>query len=185
MMAMLVTDSRSWSWTRGGLALLTLCAAAPSSACSSSEEPAAACAEYAPPEPTAASSALTLEDPVSFRKHVLPIFAASCTFGSCHGSKSAGNNGIYLGSRGSVTDAASIRAALLETGPAAAPSLRYVTPSNHERSYLWVKLTGRFCDVPECADGKCGQAMPRGGDTLEPTGMTTVRSWIEQGAKDD
>lgn len=182
---MLITDSRSRSWTRGGLALLALCAAAMISACSSSEEPAAACAEYDPPKPTAASSALSLEDPVSFRKQVLPIFAASCTFGSCHGSKSAGNNGIYLGARGSVADAASIRAALLEKGPVAAPSMRYVTPSNHDSSYLWVKLTGRFCAVPECADGKCGEAMPRGGDTLQPSDMSTVRSWIAQGAKDD
>lgn len=182
---MLITDSRTRSWSRGGLALLVLCAAALSSACSSSEEPAAACAEYDPPKPTAASSALTHEDPVSFRKQVLPIFAASCTFGSCHGSKSAGNNGLYLGARGSVTDATAIRAALLEKGPAAAPSMRYVTPSDHGSSYLWVKLTGRFCAVPECADGTCGQVMPRGGDTLQQRDMATVWSWIEQGAKDD
>jgi hypothetical protein len=172
IMSRLITKSRA----------LALCAAALLvSACSSADEPesAATCVAHT----SSAASSATAKT-VSFEKDVLPIFAASCTFGSCHGSATGGNNGIYLGKRGAVAgaDAVAIRTALVEKAPDRLPSMKYVKPGDAANSYLLRKLDGDFCGIPECAGGKCGDRMPRGGDALDPAAIETVETWIAQGA---
>ena len=121
---------------------------------------------------------------MSFEADVLPIFSASCTFSSCHGSPNGpGNNGIYLGARGGGNhDAAKIRAALVEGSSPKLPSMKYVKPFDAASSYLLVKIDGSFCAVPECADGRCGDRMPRGGSALDPAAIETITLWIAQGA---
>ena len=108
---------------------------------------------------------------------------ASCTFGSCHGSPTGGNNGIYLGAKGGGNVSA-IREALLGKGPAMLPSMKYVTPYQPQNSFLLKKLEGDFCGIDSCADGKCGERMPRGGDPIDPAALETVQTWIAQGALD-
>ena len=158
---------------------LALCAAAMISACSSADDPesAAACVGH-----TSSAASTAMAKPVSFEKDVLPIFQASCVFSSCHGSPTTGNNGIYLGKRGSATDAATIHTALVEKAPGKLPAMKYVKPYDAANSYLLRKLDGNFCGIPECANGKCGDRMPRGGDSLDPASMEIVEAWIAQGA---
>ena len=148
------------------------------SACSSAEDqPAATCVGH-----TSSAASTQTAKPISFEKEVLPIFSASCTFGSCHGSPSAGNNGIYLGKRGSTEDAATVHAALVEKSSSKLPSMKYVKPFDAENSYLLHKLGGEFCGIPQCAGGKCGERMPRGGDALDAASMEIIEAWIAQGA---
>ncbi|MBX3187789.1 MAG: hypothetical protein KF819_12270 [Labilithrix sp.] len=119
---------------------------------------------------------------VSFERDVLPVFGQSCVFGACHGAKGGNDHGIYLGAKGSTDDAAEIRAALLERGPARVPSMRFVKPNDPANSYLIRKLEGSFCDIPACDDGACGDRMPRGGEPLDPAAREIVEAWIAQGA---
>ena len=120
---------------------------------------------------------------LSFAADVLPLFVKSCAFGSCHGSpKNAADNGIFLGSKSSAADARAIRASLVARPSTQSPSMPYVTASDPSRSYLYLKLTGDFCDLAECAGDRCGKPMPRGGDPLDPATLDLVRSWILQGA---
>ena len=153
-------------------------------ACSSpsevSSDTSSLCASGAKSSATPAGS-----PPVSFRNEVLPIFAASCAFGSCHGSPSSeANNGVFLGARSGPTDASAIRAALLGGTSVEVPSLPHVAPSDPSRSYLLRKLDGDFCGIPECANGECGQRMPRGGDPLDAKARATIEAWIASGAPD-
>jgi hypothetical protein len=171
IMSRLITVSRA----------IALCAAALVSACSSAADPdpATTCVGH-----TSSAASTAMAKTVSFEKDVLPIFAASCTFGSCHGSPSGANNGIYLGKRGSIsgTDAAAIRTALVERASDRLPSMKYVKPYDASNSYLLRKLDGDFCGIPECAGGTCGDRMPRGGDALEAAKIEIVQAWIAQGA---
>lgn len=124
---------------------------------------------------------------VSFASDVLPIFVTSCAFGECHGSAHGRNNGVFLGARGEAdaNDPQAIRAGLVGKVSTQSPSLPYVTPSDPSRSYLFRKLEGDMCGLPECSGSSaCGQPMPRGGDKLDPVSLEIVRSWIAQGATD-
>jgi hypothetical protein len=115
---------------------------------------------------------------VSFGREVLPILQASCSFVSCHGSP--GRNGLYLGPNG-PSDASTIRAALLENTKTA--SMPFVTPGKPDRSWLLRKLDGNFCGVT--CEGSCGERMPKSGDPLDPAKMSTIATWIANGAPDN
>jgi hypothetical protein len=132
----------------------------------------AACAGSVHPEP---------DRDVSFASEVMPLFQTSCAFVSCHGSPSK-NNGIYLGSGGADGAGASeARAALLEVAPSA--SMPFVTPGKPDRSFLIRKLDGDFCGLT--CEGGCGERMPKGGAALAPAALTTIATWIANGAPDN
>jgi hypothetical protein len=120
---------------------------------------------------------------VSFSSDVLPIFVASCSFSSCHGSTRGNHNGVFLGTAG-ANDAPAIRAGLVGQPSTQSPSTPLVTPSDPSRSYLFRKLQGTMCGLEDCSSGKCGQTMPRGGDKLDAAKLDIVRTWIMQGATD-
>jgi hypothetical protein len=155
------------------VALLAACSASGEDADSASS---ASCSAHTSPAATKPSR------DVSFEREVLPIFQASCSFTSCHGSP--GLNSIYLGAKGRVTDASTIRTALLEQRPKALASMPYVTPSDTGNSFLLRKLDGAFCNL-DCEDGKCGERMPKGGDPLAPAALETIETWIASGAPDN
>ncbi len=157
---------------RGAL-VLVLCS------CSSSAEPAAegSCASQ-----TSAAALPSGAGHVAFERDVLPIFIASCSFSACHGATGGTNNGVFLGSRASPNDAAAIRAALVDRPSSTAPSFAYVTPFDPQASFLMRKLRGDFCGVDDCERGNCGERMPRGSPALDPKSLSTVETWITQGA---
>jgi len=161
-----------------GWVALVACAALLGACSSSSDESAATCVGH-----TSSAASTPMSKTVSFKDDVLPIFEQSCVFSSCHGSKTGGNNGIYLGARGS-SNATEIRDALVGKSSTRMPSMKYVTPFRPESSYLLHKLDGNFCGLDACAEGKCGDRMPKGGDALEPSQLELVQAWIAQGASD-
>ena len=140
------------------------------------------------------ASAEVMARQVSFSSEVLPILVQSCGFGECHGSVHGGNNGVFLGSMtgaNDANDAKAIRAGLVGHASKESPSTPYVTPSDPSRSFLYRKLEGDMCELSECrgsgtgsGSGACGRPMPRGGDKLDATSLTIIRSWIAQGATD-
>jgi hypothetical protein len=119
---------------------------------------------------------------VSFQRDVIPIFQASCAFSACHSSTNM--NGVYLGVKGRTHDASAIRAALLEQKSKGVASMPYVTPTNPSESFLLRKLDGDFCNL-ECTNDKCGDRMPKGGDSLSADQLQTVETWIKNGAPDN
>lgn len=121
---------------------------------------------------------------VSFTNEVLPVLVTSCSFGSCHGTPKGDNHGVFLGAKSGANDASAIRASLVGKASTQSPTTPYITPSDPSRSYLYRKLTGDFCGIPECDGEQCGRMMPRGGEKLDEATLETVRTWILQGATD-
>ena len=160
-----------WGAVVLSVALLAACS-------SSSGESAATCVGH-----TSSAASTPATKAVSFKDDILPIFQQSCVFSSCHGSPTGANNGIYLGAKGSA-NTTGIRDALVGKSSARMPSMKYVTPGKPESSYLLHKLDGNFCGLDACADGKCGDRMPRGGDALDEGLISVVEAWIAQGAPD-
>lgn len=133
------------------------------------------CNDYQPPP------SLDLQAPaVSFAADVMPIFARSCAFTSCHGLR--GNaNGVYLGN-----DAAAVHQALVDVRASHLPTMALVARGNPRDSFLMRKLDGSQCVLdPQCIDGDCGDSMPRREELLPIEMRDTVRRWIAQGAKND
>jgi hypothetical protein len=124
---------------------------------------------------------------VSFEDDVMPIFAAHCSSTSCHGSLSTPDADLYLGNAsGNDTSVASeVYAELSNWDAYNAPGMVRVDPGDPENSWLMVKLDGDMgCPQaqPFCA-GSCGQRMPRGEPALTEGELTTIRSWIANGAQ--
>lgn len=105
---------------------------------------------------------------VSFARDVEPIFAGRCAGSGCHG-----------GSRPAASLALTAGRAYAELVgvPASCGSAPLVTAGDVERSYLWNKLTG----VGMCS----GNQMPKRGESLSPSELELVRSWICRGAEND
>ncbi len=103
---------------------------------------------------------------VSFSKCVQPIFAKSCGGSGCHG---AGQLAPVLteGARSNIVDATSTRV----------PTKKFVVPSNSADSYLYQKIT---LDKPEQ-----GGRMPLGGSALSASDLQLIKTWIDEGAKDN
>ncbi len=121
---------------------------------------------------------------VSFAKDVLPIFQKSCTFGTCHGTQTGNNHGVFLGDRGGAGSADAVRAALVNQASAAKMPL--VTPGDVEQSWLVHKLEGTMCGFEkECSGGNCGERMPKGGGELTAMELGAIKAWVARGAKAD
>ncbi len=153
---------------------------------------AAACTSESPPAPVKCEAFVLpagtdlLAPPTTFRAAVVPLFAQSCGFSSCHGNALARNSaGLYLGGKDEVPDATRIRKGLLEAS-SELTSMPLVVPGEPTKGYLMRKLDGDHCLLDASCEGKsCGQAMPRDNELLPAEVRLVVRRWIAQGAKDD
>lgn len=161
--------------------VLVLSAGCRASSSSDVPAPASSC----PPLPAVAAD--DTSKVISFRNDVMPVFAASCTFESCHGTKH--RDRVFLGMRSdaglsdgdSVPDA--IRRGLLE--PSKRAELALVVAGSPDESFLMFKLDGDFCSIESrCPDG-CGEPMPKDGELLDVGMRNAIRRWIAEGALDN
>ena len=160
------------SFSLAALALAALAAAG----CPAAVPDPSSCNDYAPPAGFDA-----LSPAVSFSKDVLPIFAQSCAFSTCHGATSGTANGIFLG-----RDAARVHAAMVGVKGDELPTMAFVEPGNPRASYLMRKMDGSQCALDaQCSGGSCQSSMPKGDLPLEVPTRDIVRRWIAQGAKND
>lgn len=157
------------------LATAVALAAASASGCST-EPPASACNDYQPPSGFDANTPA-----VSFSKDVMPVFAQSCAFSTCHGSTVGPANGVFLG-----RDAAKVHAAIVNVRGDELTTMPFVTPGNPRESYLMRKMDGSQCALDaQCSGGSCQDSMPKNTSVLDLATRDIVRRWIAQGAKND
>ena len=116
--------------------------------------------------------------PAATFTNVQAFFTRRCAAGAaCHGAGGQGNLTL-LG--------ASLYGDLVGRSSAGFPALPRVTPGLPERSYLWLKISGCFTQLPGCSDPSvCGRQMP----TLSPISegfalseAAVVHAWILAGA---
>jgi hypothetical protein len=99
--------------------------------------------------------------PVSFVQNVQPIFNNSC---SCHSGNSP-SAGMNLSASSSYLQLINIQSV------SSCISLKRVLPSVADSSTLYRKISGTTC----------GTQMPQGG-TISNSSISTIGSWINQGA---
>jgi hypothetical protein len=123
---------------------------------------------------------------VSFSKDVMPLFAQSCAFSSCHGASTGKANGVYLGSDRERVHTATVGAKGLEH-----PTMLLVAAGKSRESYLMRKMDGTQCALDAQCTGApagtpgCQSSMPKGDVPLDLATRDIVRRWIAQGAKND
>ena len=107
---------------------------------------------------------------VSLAGEVQPIFSASCASASCHGGASP-KQGLSL-------ETGMAHAAVVGVASAQCASLKLVEAGDASKSYLTQKLEG---------SGTCftGARMPFGAAPLDSAKLALIRTWIDQGAKDN
>ena len=117
------------------------------------------------------SSATTSIPPseVSFSQDIQAIFNLNCVI--CHqGTRASGDlnlepNAAYH----NIVNIDSMQS-----------SMKLVSPSNSENSYLWHKLDGTHVDV-----GGSGVQMPYNSPPLTQHKLDMIRKWIDEGAQDN
>lgn len=145
-------------------------------ACSAEPTPEPACKDYAPPADFDA-----LNPRVSFTRDVMPVFAQSCAFSTCHGANAGSANGVFLG-----RDASRVHAAVVGVKGDELPTMAFVLPGNPRESYLMRKMDASQCVLDaQCAGGSCQGSMPKNEASLDLATRDVVRRWIAQGAKND
>lgn len=102
---------------------------------------------------------------VSFANDVQPIFNTNCT--GCHG----GNGGLYLTASESYSN-------LVNVESSGYAPLKRVVPSKPDSSVLYLKII-------ENPSTDVGQRMPQGGPYLSGEDISTILTWIEEGARDN
>jgi hypothetical protein len=100
---------------------------------------------------------------VSFSKQIQPIFDARCT--TCHG----GSGGLVLDEGESYSNLANV------TAQKSCPSEKRVTPGNASASVLYKKISGT----------SCGTQMPKKGPPLSEAEIRLIRTWIDEGARNN
>ncbi|MGA7121677.1 MAG: hypothetical protein WBY94_16340 [Polyangiaceae bacterium] len=140
---------------------------------------------------------------VSFAADVAPIFQMNCSAGgaTCHGDTSVSSNQSlgnrqYLGpapGSGTYTSAVitQVLGDILNVKSFEDLTMNVVTPGDATKSFLMYKMDGTqdMLDA-QCTTGKlqpaCGLLMPWASATVLPQAQRdTVRSWINQGAKNN
>jgi hypothetical protein len=106
----------------------------------------------------------------------MPIVAQSCALTACHASKDS-NLGIYL-----TSDAAQVYGELKKES--AASKLKFVSPGDSKNSWMMIKMDGLQNDFKSKCGSACGSEMPPG-TRVAKADRDVVRSWIDQGAKDN
>jgi hypothetical protein len=173
---------------------LVLCAlsAAWSSACGSSDggNPAGS-SDAGNDAESAAPGTPATHDEVAALLGVGPDHASSCSVSSCHGDAAEANLNLKSGS--------DLRAMFVSVPACEAPGFNLVEPGKPEKSWLWIKLTGKISSeitgdlVPQKDWGTAGTDCPGAGGfgkrmprvspySLKPEELERVRSWIEAGA---
>jgi hypothetical protein len=102
---------------------------------------------------------------VRYSLSVLPILT-NCQ-NSCHG----GCGGLMI-SYASIVN--------VKSGQAA--TLNYVTPNDPGHSYLWCKVNPTDVDCTNARTVIVGSRMPLGGAALAATDLSSIKTWIQQGA---
>jgi hypothetical protein len=125
------------------------------------------------------------ESGVSFEDDVIPIFEAHCNSSTCHGNISTPDGDLYLGesSNTSADEMIEVYGELSEFSQQAL-ELKRVDAFDPEISWLMIKLDSDMtCPNSTCVT-QCGQRMPRGSGAqpLSDAELTTIRSWIVDGA---
>ncbi len=114
-------------------------------------------------------------EPVSLARDIQPILTTGCAVAGCH----TGNEpeALLRLDPGWVHDPelGAVGVASLE-----APGLLRIAPGDAQGSYLVAKLEGRQDDV-----GGFGEPMPAGAPPLSDEVITLIRSWIDDGARDN
>ena len=143
--------------------------------CTSSSGGGPTCNDYQPP--TGFDTAAPV---VSFANDVMPIFAQSCAFSTCHGSSTGSANGVFLGK-----DAARVYTAIVGVRGDELQTMPFITAGDPRQSYLMRKMDGSQCALDaQCSGGSCLHFMPQTNDTvLDLPTRDIVRRWIAQGAK--
>lgn len=95
---------------------------------------------------------------VSFATDVMPILSTNCAGAGCH------------------TNARSFFFGTGRTGCPSVTEQRFVVPFDPDASYVVHKIEGT---------GICGMRMPRGRAPLSAGDITTIRTWIAEGARDN
>jgi len=114
------------------------------------------------------AQSLQAEPEVSFSTQVLPMLMREC--GYCHMREERYG---YL-----VIEPESAHANLVGVPASGYPAMQRVEPGAPERSYLWMKMTGKYLDL-----GAEGWRMPF--FPLAEANMELIRLWIEQGARNN
>jgi hypothetical protein len=114
---------------------------------------------------------------VSFRHDIVPVLTTSCSTRSCHG-------GMRPPLLGAHDDPKELRAALVGAASDERPGMKFVQPNDSAHSYLVEKIAGQMIDR-NCTDHDCGDAMPLDNPALAPEIQQTIRTWIDQGARDN
>jgi len=128
------------------------------------------CGEDATPEPEVTRP--------TFTKDVVPLFQASCGFGSgCHGTAYPAG---YVPLSTNVAEA-SVLLERLKEASVREPSLPRVKPGDPAGSFLLHKVTGDYTGLP-CAPGACGERMPQRSAPLPEADIAMLERWIQQGA---
>jgi hypothetical protein len=135
--------------------------------------------------------------PVSFSKDVLPIFEQSCGSANtvCHGTglnpSTAGRP--FLGDLTGGTSPMAVLPGIVGVRATEDPLRMIVQPNDSANSYMVYKLKGtQGMLTSECMGGHnlsggapCGQQMPYATPPLDPSSITLIEAWIDQGAKND
>jgi hypothetical protein len=103
----------------------------------------------------------------SFSADVQPIFTANCTAPTCHGTGES--QGLRLTSGDAYGELVNVQSTEV-------PTLMRVRPNEPDSSYIMIKLG----DSPPV-----GERMPRGQSPLSSGNISTIRTWIEDGAQND
>lgn len=141
---------------------------------------AAACSSADPtPSPGTDGGTTTPGGEVSFSKTVIPILAAKCATSQCHGNLQ-NNLGVHL----KVDDPNAVYAELQKTSPTA-NGAKFIVAGDPKKSFFFAKVEGAQDDFSDsCLVPGCGETMPPG-TKLGGEQRTTIRTWIEQGAKNN
>lgn len=109
---------------------------------------------------------------VSFSEQIQPLLTDRCAFGGCHASTSpAANQSLAEGLAYMNT---------VNVPSEELPSMDRVEPGDPDQSYLVHKVQGTHLDV-----GGSGLRMPRGLEPLSDDQITRIRTWIQQGARNN
>jgi len=138
-------------------------------------EDGSSCVVFAPPTSFDAGA-----PSVSFASDVVPIFVASCSFPSCHGSTTAPQGGVYLGA-----SAGQVYANLVGVPSTELVSMDRVKAGDPANSFLLHRVDGDACSLAGCTSAACTELMPQGGPALEEAKLLAIRAWIIQGALSD
>jgi hypothetical protein len=135
----------------------------------------------------------------SFRTDVIPVFVASCAFSGCHNDPS-GKPLQFLAQQtdgGAPVFAQQVYDGIVDKPSVEDPSMPFVTPGDPSKSFLMRKMDDDLTGIAaQCTPNNplqaqyqtpspCGVSMPSQLPILDATRRDAVRSWIQQGAKNN